>query len=141
MRWKDDDLQRFQQRTAEWRKTGTVRTHTSASAKEVKHRRNKFGSRKTWVDGFEFHSQKEAHRWGVLKLMAVAGEITDLDRQVRFPLRVNRQEVCCYIADFTYRESSGGPLIVEDSKGLKTRDYIIKKKLMKAVHGIEIKET
>jgi hypothetical protein len=106
------------------------------------HKNPKYKNRKTVVDGITFDSQKEAHRWGVLKLMEKAGEIEELDRQVRFALRVNRQEICCYIADFTYRRKiNGRGLIVEDVKGHRTRDYILKRKLMKAIHGIEVLET
>jgi hypothetical protein len=44
-----------------------------------------------------------------------------------------------YIADFVYTED--GKRIVEDSKGFKTKDFIIKRKLMLYMHGIRIKET
>ena len=45
---------------------------------------------------------------------------------------------CSYIADFVYEE--GGNQIVEDTKGMKTKDYIIKRKLMLHKHGIRIRE-
>jgi hypothetical protein len=44
-----------------------------------------------------------------------------------------------YIADFTYTRN--GLYVVEDSKGCKTADYIIKRKLMLQVHGIKVLET
>lgn len=43
-----------------------------------------------------------------------------------------------YIADFVYYRD--GEYIVEDTKGVRTKDYIIKRKLMLYVHGIKIKE-
>ena len=104
--------------------------------------RRKYGNVKTEVDGITFDSKREADRWQELKLMQSAGQIEELERQVRFPLRVNREEVCCYIADFTYRRKTNGRgLVVEDVKGRRTRDYMIKRKLMRAIHGIEVLET
>lgn len=47
----------------------------------------------------------------------------------------------CYVADFVYTIAETGENVVEDSKGVRTKDYIIKRKLMLAVHGIRIKET
>lgn len=134
MKWKEEDLQAFNRRTAEWKEKGKVTTHF-VDGKEQRKYRNK----KTELDGIVFDSQKEAYRFRDLRLMEKAGEITELERQVRFPLRVSGEEICCYIADATYRKD--GKLVVEDSKGVKTRDYIIKKKLMRAIHGIEIQET
>jgi hypothetical protein len=112
---------------------GKVKTHAMKGSK--------FGNKKTEVDGIMFDSKREAARYQALKLMAHAGEITELELQVRFPIRVNGQEVCCYISDFTYRPRGGGSLVVEDCKGAKTETYLLKKKLLKAIHGIEILET
>ena len=47
---------------------------------------------------------------------------------------------CSYIADFKYQDARTGQLVVEDTKGVKTKDYIIKRKLMLWVHGIKINE-
>ena len=72
--------------------------------------------------------------------------------QPKFPIEVNGQKVCDYIADFEYVEYVKGPdpqkpwvgaehkRIVEDVKGMKTDVYKLKKKLVKAVHGVEIQE-
>lgn len=43
-------------------------------------------------------------------------------------------------ADFKYQDSRSGELIVEDTKGVRTKDYIIKRKLMLSVYGIKIRE-
>lgn len=133
-------MREFEKRRERWQREGTIRTHVLRDERPVR-TRNKYGNKKTEIDGLQFDSQREADRWGVLKLMAVAGEIVDLDRQVRFDLKVNGQKICAYIADFTYRKAAGSSLIVEDVKGVKTRDYVIKKKLLKALHGIEVLET
>lgn len=98
----------------------------------------KYGNRRTVVDGITFDSAKEARRWGELQLMLRAGYISDLERQVRFRLDVNGKPVCAYIADFRYQRA--GKPVVEDAKGFATPEYKLKKKLMAAVHSIEIEE-
>ncbi len=108
-----------------------------------------------------FDSKHESKRWQELCLLQRAGQITDLQRQVKFVLiptqyekfprysaktgkrlkdgiRTLEQE-CSYVADFTYMQD--GKLVVEDAKGFKTPEYRIKKKLLLWVHGIQIKET
>lgn len=101
-------------------------------------KRAKYHNTRTTVDGIVFDSKREAERWQELRLMEKAGEITDLRRQVPFALTVNRQLVCHYKADFLYIRD--GKEIVEDAKGLRTREYAIKRKLMRACYGIEIQE-
>jgi hypothetical protein len=91
------------------------------------------------VDGIRFDSKKEAARWGELLLMRSAGLIADLERQVRFDLDVNGVRVCRYVADFTYVE--GDCVVVEDCKGFRTPEYKLKRRLLLAIHGIEIRET
>jgi len=48
------------------------------------------------------------------------------------------EKECSYYADFVYERD--GKTVVEDAKGIRTDDYIIKRKLMLFVHGIRIKE-
>ncbi len=102
---------------------------------------SKFHNVPAAVDGIQFDSRKEATRYAELKLSQRAGEISDLRLQVVFHLDLNGHHICDYIADFVYRDRLG-QVIVEDvkSKGTKTRVYQIKKKLMLAVHNIEIQE-
>lgn len=93
-------------------------------------------------------SKKEHNRANQLKLMQRAGLISALQEQVSFELIPPQHDsagkllehACRYIADFVYRDQSG-QLIVEDTKGFKTPEYKIKRKLMLSVHGIRIKET
>lgn len=103
---------------------------------------NKYGNKRS--AGFD--SKRERARYEELILLQRAGRITDLKRQIRFDLIPSQyQNGKCiyrkvsYIADFTYLQD--GKLVVEDVKGFKTPEYIIKKKLMYHVHGIVIKET
>lgn len=106
---------------------------------------NKYGSRKVTRDGMTFDSQKEYRRFCELRLLERAGKVTDLQRQVKFELIPSQriggkvvERACTYVADFVYTEN--GKKVVEDTKGFKTKDYIIKRKLMLLVHGIKIKE-
>lgn len=120
--------------------------------------RNKYKNTKVEVDGIVFDSKKEARRWEELRLAQSAGAIRDLKRQVRFELipaqrepdrrgsrggvikgRVIERKVD-YIADFVYTDIYNAMVVVEDTKGLKTPDYIIKRKLMLYIHGIRVKE-
>ena len=101
-------------------------------------KKSKYRNRKTEVDGVVFDSAAEARRWQELKLLMRHGAISDPQRQVVFNLDVNGDRVCIYRADFTYHED--GVFVVEDVKGVKTRDYVLKKKLMKAIYGIKIVE-
>ena len=107
---------------------------------------SKYRAKKTEVEGIVFDSKKEAARYQELKLFERAGVISDLQRQVKFVLipvqRINGKVVereCSYVADFVYLDEAGKK-VVEDTKGVETKDYIIKRKLMLYVHGIRIKE-
>lgn len=102
-------------------------------------KRNKFNAKKTEVDGITFDSKREAHRYQDLKIAERCGVIKDLQRQVVYALRVNDMHICSYRADFQYVED--GDIIVEDCKGVRTREYQIKRALMKAIYGIDIRET
>ena len=101
--------------------------------------------KKYTADGV-FDSVREYRRWCELKLLERAGKITDLRRQVPFKLIPAQtaggkvvERAVTYVADFVYEEA--GMRVVEDSKGAKTPDYIIKRKLMLWVYGIRIRET
>lgn len=118
--------------------------------------RNKYGSRKVVKDGITFDSVKEYRRWCELLLLARAGKIKNLSRQVEYELipaqyepdtvgargGVKRGKLLerkvSYVADFVYTQD--GNTVVEDTKGFKTKDYIIKRKLMLYRYGIRIRE-
>lgn len=116
---------------------------------------NKYHNRKVKTrDGIVHDSRKEAVRWGILKQMETEGKIVCLERQKEFLLippqyedvatgkRKKRKLVeraVSYRADFVY-QTENGEIVVEDVKGLRTREYIIKRKLMRYVYGIQIKE-
>lgn len=123
----------------------------------------KYGNRKTkTADGILHDSTKEARRWTELKLLERAGAIKGLQRQVKYPLIPKQEEryerispktgkrltdgvrtlehECAYVADFVYQDAKTGELHVEDTKGVKTKDYIIKRKLMLWLYNIRIIE-
>tara|TARA_R110000803_G_scaffold79132_1_gene144630 strand:+ start:25 stop:381 length:357 start_codon:yes stop_codon:yes gene_type:complete len=105
-------------------------------------KRNKFGAKKTEFMGMKFDSKWEAERYGQLYLKFERGEIEELDRQIRFNILVNDQKICAYVADYTYYETDENgerQYIVEDAKGVETPEFKLKKKLMLAANGIDIR--
>ena len=115
--------------------------------------RSKYGNQRVGT-----HASKKEHcRAARLRLMERAGLISDLREQVPYELipaqygecgkdfrgrtaRVLLERPCRYIADFVYTDRATGQTVVEDTKGVRTKEYIIKRKLMLHVHGIRIKE-
>lgn len=95
---------------------------------------NKFGNHKTEVDGIVFDSGREAKRYSELKLLERGGVISSLVLQPHFLLQEPfakagvKYRGIAYIADFSYLENGG--VIVEDSKGFATKDYLLKKKML-----------
>lgn len=120
----------------------------------------KYGNRKITRDGLTFDSIKEYRRWCELSLLERAGEITGLERQVKYVIipaqyapdtvtargKIKRGKLlereCAYVADFRYQMD--GETVVEDVKGYKDGQayalFAIKRKLMLSVHGIMVKE-
>lgn len=102
--------------------------------------KNKFKNIKvTCPNHGKFDSQGELARWQFLQLMLKAGEITEIDRQVTFPLVVNGVLVCKIRPDFVYK-TIGGNEVAEDFKSVATITpaFRIKQKLFKALTGREI---
>ena len=109
-------------------------------------RKSKYGAVSVRVDGHFFPSTREARRYGELRLLERAGKIRGLRLQPQFPIVVNDELICTYRADFQYEDAANPSdplqwtLVVEDVKGVPTEVYKLKKKLVKATHGIEIRE-
>jgi hypothetical protein len=120
---------------------GKIRGVSVAGPNRSEPKKSKYGNKKVVLDGIEFDSLKESGRYVTLRIRLWAGEIEDLQVHVPFKLEVNGELICTYEADFVYKEN--GELRVEDVKSKITRRlpvYRLKKKLMKQIHGIEIKE-
>ena len=125
----------------------------------LKKKGNKYHNSAVIVDGISFQSRKEARRWCELKIMDRAGMIHGLTRQKKFVLIPAQREPdtvgkrggrkkgkliereCAYYSDFAYYDKDGNE-VVEDVKSpaTRTKDYILKRKMMMYVHGIRIRE-
>lgn len=92
-----------------------------------------------------YASKKEANRAVELRILERCHQITDLKEQVRFQLiaKQGKERAVAYVADFTYNEWTGSlwTPVVEDVKGFKTPMYKLKKRLMSALLGIEVRES
>lgn len=130
----------------------------------MRYSRSKYKNKKVFRDGEWYDSLHEYQRYRELLLLQRTGKISDLKKQVPFELipaqceyihtgeifkrgerkgqekvkRVCLEHSVVYYADFVYTED--GKKIVEDTKGVRTKDYIIKRKLMLYIHGIKIRE-
>lgn len=108
---------------------------------------SKYHAKKTTVDSITFDSKKEAEYYKKLKALEQAGKIRDLELQKEYVLIPKqtgkdgkcKERKCSYFADFCYNDDNGTFHVI-DTKGMKTADYKIKRKLMLWVHGIEIEE-
>lgn len=119
--------------------------------------KNKYHAKKVTILGIDFDSKKEGMRYLLLRDMERNGQISDLQLQVPFELlptiyedvtvhlktkdkieRRVKQRSVSYIADFVYTKD--GKQVVEDTKGLRLPEYILKKKMMLALLNIEITE-
>lgn len=124
------------------------------AVQEVK-KRSKYGNRKVVRDGIKFDSEREAERFGELKVLQAMGKIRNLRLQANFTLVEGYKTIdgerikpMVYRADFTYERATepdcNGTVYwlreVEDAKGAKTKEYLLKKKLMQDKFGITIRE-
>ena len=107
--------------------------------------RNKYGAKKTVVGDIKFDSKKEANRWIELQLLERAGEISDLRRQVKVelmgqyrPLLTRTGRKMRMTFDFAYTEN--GVEVLEDTKGMPTRDYEVRVAVARAM-GLEVRES
>lgn len=103
--------------------------------------RSKYGNKKTVVNGIKFDSKWESQRYLYLVSLERAGRVQNLVLQPKFPIEINGHKICTYIADFEYDlENLDGTWehVIEDAKGVETPEFKLKKKMMKAVHNIDI---
>lgn len=95
--------------------------------------RSKYGNKKTVIDGIKFDSRKESVRYFDLKILQDSGKISDLELQPKFEIvpavvwNNKALRVKHYIADFKYKQD--GKTVIEDVKGFRTREYILKRQL------------
>ena len=143
IRWSEEELA-----THERKLRGAVPPTTNAG------KPSKYRNTAVTVDGRLFDSRREADRWRDLRWRAVAGQIVDLEHHRTISVHVNGVWICDVEVDFSYRETAAGLVIVEDVKPeFKTeaiekrykrtdayRRFALKKRLMLAVHGIDVRE-
>ena len=98
--------------------------------------KTKYHNKITFVDGIKFHSKDEAKRYGELRILQKAGIISNLKLQPKFVVHDafpmpdgTKINPITYIADFQYTETETGIEIVEDVKGMETKEFLLKKKL------------
>ncbi len=96
---------------------------------------NKYYNKKCVLDGISFDSKKEMRHYSELRLLKKAGKIKNLVLQPKFELQKSftdyagkKHRPIVYIADFSYIEND--ILTVVDCKGIRTRDYINKSKML-----------
>ena len=125
--------------------------------------KNKYSNKKVEVNGIVFDSKREAKRYSELLLLEQAGAISNLQRQVKYVLIPAQREwtneiytkgkkkgcfkpgkllekECAYYADFVYFDREKQEMVIEDTKGVRTKDYIIKRKILLYFFGIRIRE-
>ena len=98
---------------------------------------NKHGAKKIRVDGILFDSLLEANRYGELKILERAGEVSDIKVHPVFPVEINGIHVCKVILDFAYTDRHGCT-VYEDTKGNQTALSALKKKMVEAMYGIDV---
>lgn len=108
---------------------------------------SKYGAIKTVVDGIQFDSKAEARRWSELRLLERAGQIRDLQRQVKLELvpgcklhgEDRARPPIRLVVDFRYIER--GQTIFEDTKGMETPMSRAKRHMAKVLHGWDVRVT
>lgn len=141
----------------------TISEYKKLIAKESK--RSKYNAKKCQYKGIVFDSQHEMLRYQQLEDMLKSGAIRNLELQKKYELipaqydpdspveyyskgpkkgqekpRPVLERPCYYIADFVYYDNKEKRIVVEDAKGMRTKEYQIKKKLLLYVHKIKIRE-
>ena len=109
---------------------------------------SKYHAKKIKWNGETFDSKKEFNRYQELLLLQRAGKIKNLERQVKIPLLPSQKDengkvierAVTYIADFVYFDTEQNKTIVEDAKGMKTKEYILKRKMLLYLNHIRIQE-
>lgn len=129
--WTLEQLKKLEQ-------SGRIKIETKLPEKTSK--RAKYKNKKVEYDGKMFDSKKEYQRYRELELLLKKGVIGMLECQVEYQLNEGGTHSLKYIADFRYISAETGETIVEDVKGFLTKEYKKKRRLMKSVHGITIKE-
>lgn len=99
---------------------------------------SKYKARRQRTEDGVFDSTKELQRWESLKMLQRAGKIQHLERQVLFQFEINGVSIGRYTLDHKYFDVERNQWVYEDVKGAITRDFPLRKKLMRALFGITV---
>lgn len=113
---------------------------TTPGRLEAAPRKAKYGNEITHVGGIKFQSKREANRYIQLTVMLRCGRIQLLELQPEYSFDFGGVHICKYFADFRYTDLTTGLQVVEDAKGVRTKEYKIKRALMLAFYGIKVQE-
>lgn len=116
-----------------WQEAARRQLGTSAPRESESKRKSKYGSKRITVDGILFDSKREARRYELLKQMHKAGEIQGFHRQVQFDLEGG----VIYRCDFLIHHLDGS-YVFEDVKGVRTKEFNMKRRMVRARYGVEI---
>jgi hypothetical protein len=111
----------------------------------IRYNNSKYNNKNFFCDGIRFDSMKEAYRYQELKLMEKKGLISELKLQPKFELLPcikkfgQTYRKVTYIADFKYYDVIEKRYIVEDVKGFKTKDFILKQKMFVSKYDLELR--
>jgi hypothetical protein len=98
---------------------------------------SKYHNKRCVIDGIKFDSLVEGQHYAELKIRERAGEITELTVHPRYPIIINKRQVCIVELDFSYRDKEGHTHFI-DCKGMDTALSKLKRKLVLACHGVAI---
>lgn len=114
-------------------------TKEEARALLAKPKRTKYGNKKVMLDGIRFDSKREAEYYAALKLREKAGEVIGVELQRPFALLGNNgMLIATYKADFCFWDNVADRFRVIDVKGVETKDFKLKKKMMLGLLGINV---
>lgn len=110
----------------------------SAAEYRQANKRNKYGAKKTTLDGITFDSKAEARYYAQLKQREKAGEVHSVELQRPYVLAVDGFLIATYKPDFSFWDQVEERQRVIDVKGVVTPVFRLKQKMMKAIYGIDI---
>ena len=141
--WTEKDIKNYYSRINKNRRKNYQNTTNDKLV--TTNKKSKYGAKKIEIDGIKFDSKRESERYTVLKYLESIGDITDLQLQVPYELQpkyvMDGKTIRSITdrADFVYKDKHG-KTIIEDSKGYRTKEYLLKKKLFEYKFNLKITE-
>lgn len=104
----------------------------------AKPKKRKYRNEPIVIDGIRFDSKREGAFYAELKLREKAGEVAEVELQKPFVLTIKGVLIGTYRCDFAFFDNARRCYRVVDIKGVVTREFQRTRRLMRALHGIEI---